>query len=232
MCKLAFAVLALALALGAVDAFVHGPASGIPAAASLRKAVCAPRVLVCQWGGGGGRDGGGGGGWGGERRERGSRGSFGGDRDRRGRGGGGGGGGGGGREERAPRNDRFKEYARGDDGEKVVENVPKIMELLERRERARRNRDFAAADDLRDELLFSLGVHVDDKSRPPKFPTVSLSSVHSQAMSHGIAAPIDAHLRRIPPCHPLLRTVHPYRTARGPPDLDRPAAFRKFRAAA
>lgn len=140
---------------------------------------------MCQWGGGGGgrdREGGRGGGWGDDRRERSGRGSFGGGRDRRG--GSGGGGGGWGREERdrTPRNDRFKEYTRGDDGTQVVEDLPRVIEILETRERARRNKDFALADDLRDELLFSLGVNVDDKSSTPSI--ISTINKHAEPPKH------------------------------------------------
>ena len=174
------ALVGLILCTGAA-AFISGPCN-VPSAASLRKRTCASGVLVCQWGGGGGgrdREGGRGGGWGDDRRERSGRSSFGGGRDRRG-----GGGGGWGREERdrTPRNDRFKEYTRGDDGTQVVEDLPRVIEILETRERARRNKDFALADDLRDELLFSLGVNVDDKSSTPSI--ISTINKHADPPKH------------------------------------------------
>ncbi len=66
-------------------------------------------------------------------------------------------------DDRSPRNDRLGPYTRGDTGE-AVQNEDEIMELLGNREIARRNGDYSAADDLRDDLLFRLGVHVNDKS--------------------------------------------------------------------
>jgi hypothetical protein len=190
----ALALVGLMMCTGAV-AFISGPCN-VPSAASLRKSTCASGVLVCQWGGGGGgrdRDGGRGrgGGWGDDRRERPSRGSFGGGRDRRG---GGGGGGGWGREERdrTPRNDRFKEYSRGDDGTQVVEDLPRVIEILETRERARRNKDFALADDLRDELLFSLGVNVDDKSSAPSMISIIINMRSQPNIAEASRSPANA----------------------------------------
>ncbi len=67
-------------------------------------------------------------------------------------------------EEKVPRNDRLPPYGRGDIGVAAVPNEDEIMELLGQRELARRRGKYSEADDLRDELLFRLGVHVDDKS--------------------------------------------------------------------
>lgn len=67
--------------------------------------------------------------------------------------------------EMVPRKDRKPTYSRGDTGDQPVQNEAVIYEMLAARERARRNRDFEAADQIRDQMLFEHGVHVDDQSK-------------------------------------------------------------------